>query len=152
MTTSKDNFKNWLSYWKNCLADADRKKIEVNSDPIFVDEYFIEHVPKKQRNFYGISQTLLTKQLISMWTLHRVHTNMDMNTARLNTGKKKQSIRSGYLPECQKRVSWNQQVILFLFVISRLPEMKTALILDTRPRFVSPGRKQETSLSGQKKI
>ncbi len=36
----------WLKYWKNTLADADRKKINVNTyDVIKVDNYFINKVP-----------------------------------------------------------------------------------------------------------
>lgn len=42
-----NNVKEWLNYWKNSLADADRKSIRVANDPIKVSIYFLDNIPKK---------------------------------------------------------------------------------------------------------
>ncbi|MGE0077501.1 MAG: AAA domain-containing protein [Bacteroidales bacterium] len=37
--------KQWLQYYKNSLADADRKLVQVSGEPILVENYYIENVP-----------------------------------------------------------------------------------------------------------
>ncbi len=46
MFINKSNLKNWLFYWRNCLADADRKAIDPYTNPVIVPQYYIERVPK----------------------------------------------------------------------------------------------------------
>ncbi len=42
---------NWIKYWRNTLADADRKIIDVVTDPVIVDDYYITKVPYKHNSF-----------------------------------------------------------------------------------------------------
>ncbi len=48
--------KKWLNYWKNNLADADRAKIKVNTNPIAVNvDSFISQVPNRQAEYLWLS-------------------------------------------------------------------------------------------------
>ncbi len=49
--TKNSNIKSWLSYWKKTLADVDRKRIDVTTNPISVKSYFISQVPQKHAKF-----------------------------------------------------------------------------------------------------
>jgi len=44
----------WLFYYKNSLADADRKSIQVNTTPIPVEKYFIEQVPAEHAQYLWV--------------------------------------------------------------------------------------------------
>jgi energy-coupling factor transporter ATP-binding protein EcfA2 len=48
---NKSNYKKWLTYWKNSVADADRKSIQVSTFPIIVESYILLEVPKKQAQY-----------------------------------------------------------------------------------------------------
>jgi hypothetical protein len=48
---SENQLKSWLIYWRNSLADSDRKKVDIYTDPISVDSYFIEKVPERHALF-----------------------------------------------------------------------------------------------------
>ncbi len=64
---SSSEIKSWLSYWKKTLIDVDRKRIEVTTDPIPVESYFIEQVPQKHARFlWNISQTNKETQYINV--------------------------------------------------------------------------------------
>ena len=42
-----NKLQNWLKYWKNTLADSDEKIIDIITEPIIVNRYYIDRVPIK---------------------------------------------------------------------------------------------------------
>lgn len=57
IVTEIKNIGKWLLYYKNCLADADRKEIKVASDSLLVQSYNLCEVPKQHAQYlWKISQ------------------------------------------------------------------------------------------------
>lgn len=62
---SSSEIRSWLSYWKKTLVDVDRKRIDVSTNPIPVESYFIKRVPQKHaKSLWKASQTNKETQYI----------------------------------------------------------------------------------------